>query len=78
MSGHDDTEVEREKLWGTLHGLARQKTLPALRQARQMRGDWMTEHPDDIVSADSGEELAMLEEALEIIANERDSEPVAA
>ncbi len=72
------TMDEREKLWDAIDTLTRRKTLPALREARQMLRDWMGRHPDDIASADSGEELAMLEEALEIIAKEQASEPVAA
>lgn len=73
-----DYTVEREELWVKIRQLKRQKTLPAIRQARHLLRQWMAAHPEDDVSADSGEELAMLEEALEIIAKEQVSEPVAA
>ncbi len=70
--------IECEKMWERIRPLKRQRSLPAIRQARQILRDWMLAHPDDIASADAGEELAMLEEALEIIIREEASEPVAA
>ncbi len=73
-----DYTIEREELWVRIRRLKRQKRLPAIRQARHLLRQWMDQHPDDIVSADSGEELAMMEEALEIIAKEQALEPVAA
>ena len=71
-------EVSKEQLWSDIRRLKRQKTLPAIREARQMLRDWMKEHPDDYSSQDAGESLAMMEEALEIIAAEKAAELIAA
>lgn len=71
-------DVECDELWADLWRLKRQKTLPAIRQARQMLREWLLRHPEDVSSRDAGEELAMLEEALEIIAQKQTTEPVAA
>lgn len=68
----------KEQLWLSIRQLKRQKTLPAIRQARQMLRDWMKEHPDDHSSQDAGGELWMMEEALEIIEAEKAAEPIAA
>ena len=69
-----DFDVAREPLWLSIRQLKRQKTLPAIRQARQMLRDWMKEHPDDHSRQDAGEELWMMEEALEIIEAEKATE----
>ncbi|MBV9851188.1 MAG: hypothetical protein JO250_16080 [Armatimonadetes bacterium] len=72
------TEMLRRELWQSIRQLKRQRTLPAIRQARQMLRDWMQQHPDDVASQDAGEELAMMEDALEVIQKEHASQPVAA
>lgn len=69
---------EKEQLWATIRQLKRQRCLPAIREARQMLRSWMAEHPDDYSSQDAGEELAMMEGALEIIEAEKAAEAVAA
>lgn len=69
---------ERERLWSELHILKRKKTLRAIREARRLLCDWMIEHPDDYSSLDAGQELARMEGALEILAEEKAAEPVAA
>ncbi len=71
-------EASKEQLWLSIRQLKRQKTLPAIRQARQMLRDWLKQHPDDHSSRDAGEELWMMEEALEVLAAEKAAEPVAA
>ena len=70
-------EATREEFWLSIRQLKRQKTLLAIRQARQMLRDWMRQHPDDHSSQDAGEELWMMEEALEILEAENVAEPVA-
>lgn len=72
-----DFEALREQLWVSIRQLQRQKTLPAIRQARQMLRDWLKQHPDNYSSRDAGEELWMMEEALEILEAENASGPVA-
>jgi phage shock protein A len=71
-------DVSKEQLWSNIRQLKRQKTLPALREARQMLRDWMKQHPEDYSSQDAGESLAMMEEALEIIEAEKAAELIAA
>jgi hypothetical protein len=73
-----DFEASREQLWIAIRQLQRQKTLPAIRQARLLLREWMKQHPDDYYTQDAGESLAMMEEALEIIEAEKSAEPVAA
>ncbi len=70
-------EAAREQLWSDIHQLQRQKTLPAIREARQMLRDWMKQHPDDYSSQDAGEGLWMMEEALELLEAEKAARPVA-
>ena len=71
-------EASREQLWSDIRQLKCRRTLPAIREARQMLRDWMKQHPDDYSSQDAGGELWMMEEALEIIEAEKAAEPVAA
>ena len=71
-------EEAREQLWDAIHALKRKKTLAAAREARQLLRDWMKQHPNDYSSQDAGEELAMMEDALEIIEAEKAAAPVAA
>jgi hypothetical protein len=71
-------EASREQLWVSIRRLQRQKTLPAIRQARQLIREWMEQHPDDYYTQDAGEGVAMMEEALEILEAEKAAEPVAA
>jgi hypothetical protein len=74
----DQIALECDEMWAAIHLLKRQKTLPAIRQARQLLRTWLEMHPADVASRDAGEELAMLEEAHEIIAQEHLAEPAAA
>lgn len=69
---------EKERLWANIRRLKRQRCLPAIREARQLLRAWMSEHPDDYSSQDAGEELAMMEDALEILEAEKSARPVAA
>ncbi len=69
---------EKARLWTTIRQLKRQRCLPAIREARQLLRNWMAEHPDDYSSQDAGEELAMMEDALETIEAEKSAPPVAA
>lgn len=62
----------------TIRQLQRQKTLPAIRQARQLIRDWMKQHPNDHYTQDAGGGVAMMEEALEIIEAEKAAPLVAA
>ena len=71
-------EMSREQLWSDIRHLKRKKTLPDIREARQMLRDWMKEHPDDYSSQDAGEELWMMEEALEFLAAEKATDLIAA
>ena len=64
-------QQERKNLWIAIRQLKQQKTLTAVREARQMLRDWMKQHPDDYYSQDAGESLAMMEEALIIIDAEK-------
>jgi len=73
-----DFEALREQLWVSIRRLQRQRTLPAIRQARQLIRDWMQQHPDDYYTQDAGGGVAMIEEALEIIEAEKAAEAVAA
>ena len=71
-------EASREQLWLSIRHLQRQKTLPAIRQARRLLREWMALHPDDHYSQEAGEGVAMMEEALEIIEAEKAAELIAA
>jgi len=73
-----DFEAAREQLWESIRRLKRQKTLPAIRQARQMLREWLQQHPGDHSSRDAGEELWMMEEALEVLEAEKATYPVVA
>ena len=70
--------ASREQLWLSVRRLQNQKTLPAIRQARQLIRDWMAQYPDDYYTQDAGEGVAMMEEALEIMEAEKAAEPIAA
>lgn len=74
----NDFEVRRDHLWKTIDGMMATKKLSEVRRARQMLRDWMKQHPEDYYSQDGGEEVAMMEEALEIMEAEKAAEPVAA
>jgi hypothetical protein len=74
----DDFEARRNHLWDMIDRMMATKTLSEVRRARQMLRDWMVQHPDDYYSQDGGEEVAMMEEALEILEAEKAAEPVAA
>lgn len=71
-------EDQRDHLWQKIDQLMAMKQLREVRQARQMLRDWMKQHPGDYYSQDGGEELAMMEGALEIIEAQKLAEPVAA
>lgn len=71
-------EDQRDHLWQKIDQLMAMKQLREVRQARQMLRDWMRQHPDDYYSQDGGEELAIMEGALEIIEAQKLAEPVAA
>ena len=73
----DDFEARRDQLWNTIDRMMSTRKLNEVRRARQMLRDWMTQHPNDYYSQDGGEEVAMMEEALEIIEAEKAAEPVA-
>ena len=73
-----DFEASREQLWKTIRQLQHQRTLPAIRQARQLIRDWMQQHPDDYYTQDAGGGVAMMEEALEIIEAEKAASLMAA
>jgi len=72
------TIASKEQLCTSIRQLKRQKTLTAVREARQLLRDWMRHHPGDVSSQDAGEELAMMEDVLETIAAEKAAEPIAA
>lgn len=71
------TMASKEELWISIRLLKRQKTLTAIREARQLLRDWMRQHPEDVSSQDAGEELAMMEDALETLAAQKAAELVA-
>lgn len=71
-------EDQRDHLWQKIDQLMARKQLREVRQARQMLRDWMRQYPDDYYSQDGGEELAMMEGALEIVEAQQLAEPVAA
>lgn len=71
-------EALREQLWVSIRRLQRQRTLPAIRQARQLIRDWMQQYPDDHCSQNAGGGVAMMEEALKIVEAEKAAEAVAA
>ena len=68
-------EAERQRLWEEIDVLLNLKELPAARKARQLLREWLAKHPDDYYSQDGGEEVAMMEGALEIIEAERATRP---
>ena len=72
------TDNAREELWASIRQLKRQRTLPAIREARQMLRGWLARHPDDHSSQDAGEELWMMEEALELLEAEKAAGLIAA
>ena len=74
----DNFKARKEELWSEIRLLKRQKTLTAIREARQMLREWMRQHPHDDYSQDAGESLAMMEEALVIVEAEKMASPVAA
>ena len=74
----DDFEARRDQLWDTIDRMMSTRKLSEVRRARQMLRDWMGQHPNDYYSQDGGEEVAMMEEALEIMEAEKAAEPVAA
>ena len=69
-----DFEARRDQLWDTIDRMMSTRKLSEVRRARQMLRDWMAQHPDDYYSQDGGEEVAMMEEALEIIEAEKAAE----
>ena len=67
----DNFETRRDQLWDSIDRMMSARKLSEVRRARQMLRDWMTQHPDDYYTQDGGEEVAMMEEALEIIEAEK-------
>ena len=63
----DNFETRRDQLWDSIDRMMSTRKLSEVRRARQMLWDWMAQHPDDYYTQDGGEEVAMMEEALEII-----------
>lgn len=73
-----DFETQRQQLWGEIDALLSLRRLSAAREASQLLRGWLRNHPDDSYSREGGEEVAMMEEALEIIEAEKAAEAVAA
>ena len=71
-------EAQRLRLWEDIDALLSLRSLSAAREASQLLRGWLRNHPDDSYSREGGEEVAMMEEALEIIEAEKAAEPVAA
>lgn len=71
-------EIQRQHLWEDIDALLNLRKLSAAREARQLLSEWLGKHPDDHYSRDGGEEVAMMEEALEILEAEKAIYPVAA
>ena len=67
----DNFETRRDQLWDSIDRMMSTRKLSEVRRARQMLWDWMAQHPDDYYTLDGGEEVAMMEEALEIIEAEK-------
>ena len=67
----DNFETRRDQLWDSIDRMMSARKLSEVRRARQMLRDWMAQHPDDYYTLDGGEEVAMMEEALEIIEAEK-------
>ena len=67
----DNFETRRDQLWDSIDRMMSARKLSEVRRARQMLWDWMAQHPDDYYTLDGGEEVAMMEEALEIIEAEK-------
>ena len=74
----DNFETRRDQLWDSIDRMMSTRKLSEVRRARQMLWDWMAQHPDDYYTLDGGEEVAMMEEALEIIEAEKAAPLVAA
>src|SRR5438128_2114028 len=54
---------ERSRVYGKIQELLARQTLDAVVEARQLHLDWLQKHPDDYVTLDAGEVLAMTESA---------------
>ena len=74
----DNFETRRDQLWDSIDRMMSARKLSEVRRARQMLRDWMAQHQDDYYTQDGGEEVAMMEEALEIIEAEKAAPLVAA
>lgn len=74
----DDFESRRDQLWHEIDRMMSTRKLSEVRRARQTLRDWMAQYPDDYYTQDGGEEVAMMEEALEIIEAQKAAHPVAA
>jgi len=74
----DEFEARRDQLWDAVDGMMSTRKLSEVRRARQMLRDWMAQHPDDYYTQDGGEEVAMMEQALESIEAEEAAPLVAA
>ena len=73
-----DFETQRQHPWEDIDALLSLRKLSAAREASQLLREWLGRHPDDHYSREGGEELWMMEEALEILEAEKASHPVAA
>lgn len=71
-------ETQRQHLWEDIDALLNLRKLSAAREASQLLREWLGKHPDDHYSREGGEEVAMMEGALEILEAEKSAEPVAA
>ncbi len=65
-----DVQAEREPVLRALGRAMAERTVEAVREAQTLASAWLTRHPEDYAVWDAGEPVAMLADALEIIARE--------
>ena len=79
-----EVQAEREPVLRALDRAMAERTVEAVRAAQTLASAWLTRHPEDYAVWDAGEPIAMLADALEIVAREeqargrRDAPAVAA
>jgi len=65
-----EVQAEREPVLRALDRAMAERTPEAVREAQRLARAWLTRHPEDYVVWDAGEPIAMLADALEIVARE--------
>ena len=69
-----EVQAEREPVLRALDRAMSERTAEAVSQAQALASAWLTRHPEDYAVWDAGEPVAMLADALEIMASEEREE----